>query len=63
MNNLASFAIERIGSLVSKKVGAAVGAEAIVGVANPELQGIPLIVFIIVQGIVDLGKAYIEKKA
>ncbi len=56
-----NFLIERTKSLVSKKLGAAVAGEVIVATANPELTGWPLIAYIIVQGLVDLGKCYIEK--
>ena len=60
---LAGFVTERAGSLVSKKLGAALGAETLVAAANPALQGIPLIVYIVVQGLVDLGKHYITVTA
>ena len=54
MNALISFTKERVGSLISKKLGAAVAAE--VGAVGTELQGVPLLVYIIVQGLVDAFK-------
>jgi hypothetical protein len=55
-----AFLIERAQSLVSKKLGAAVAGELVVAGANPGLTGYPLIIYIISQAIVDLGKTYIN---
>lgn len=52
------FAKERAGSLVSKKLGAALGAEALLATANPSLQGTALIAYIVVQGLVDISRHY-----
>ena len=56
---LGGFVTERAGSLVSKKLGAAAVAETVVAAANPDLQGVPLIVYIIAQGLVDVAKHYL----
>jgi|TARA_R110000764_G_scaffold132245_1_gene220060 hypothetical protein len=58
MNDIINFAKERVGSLVSKKVGAAVLAEG--AAIGTEHQGLPLIIYIVMQGIVDAAKAYAE---
>ena len=56
MNVFMEFAKERLGSLISKKVGAAVLAEG--AAMGTEHQGLPLIIYIIMQGLVDAAKAY-----
>lgn len=61
MGGLIAFAKERVGSLVSKKLGAAIGAETIV--AGTELQGVPLIVYIIVQGALDGWRYWVDRQA
>jgi len=60
MNPLFSFILERGKSLVSKKLGAAVVAEG-AAIGTP-LQGVPLLVYIVVQGAVDIFKYYADKK-
>jgi|7_EtaG_2_1085326.scaffolds.fasta_scaffold150141_2 hypothetical protein len=60
MGDLMDFAKDRVKSLVSKKVGAAVLAEG--AAAGTDLQGVPLLVFIVVQGLVDAAKAYAEAR-
>ena len=61
MGHLGSFAIERLKSVVSKKLAAAVMAEGVV--AGTGLAGTPLIAYIVVQGAVDLGKHFIDARA
>ena len=61
MGALAGFVVERAKSLVSKKVGAALMAEG--AVVGTDLQGIPLIVFIVVQGALDGWKYYCDKQS
>lgn len=61
MGKLISFATERVGSLVSKKLGAALGAESIAATSAPDLQGIPLIVYIVVQGLLDGWKYWADR--
>ena len=56
MNELLRFAKERVGSLVSKKVGAAVLAEG--AAAGTDYQGVPLMIYIICQALVDAAKAH-----
>ena len=56
------FIVERAKSLISKKLGAAVGAEGMIAGANPELQGYPLLIYIIVQAIVDAVRAHGEAR-
>ena len=54
------FIKERAQSLISKKLGAAVIGETMVAAASPELQGVPLIVYLSGQATVDAVKAYVE---
>tara|TARA_R110000824_G_scaffold356899_1_gene544204 strand:+ start:579 stop:770 length:192 start_codon:yes stop_codon:yes gene_type:complete len=61
MGVIFDFAKERIGSLVSKKVGAAVLAEG--AAIGTEHQGLPLIIYIVMQGIVDAAQAYAGAKS
>jgi len=56
MGHLGSFAIERLKSVVSKKVGAAALAE--VASVGTEYQGLPLIIYIVCQALVDAAKAH-----
>ena len=60
MNAIVDFVTERVGSLVSKKVGATILAEG--AVAGTDLQGYPLILFIVVQAIVDIAKYHIDNR-
>ena len=55
------FVIERLKSVVSKKLAAAVMAEGVV--AGTGLVGVPLIVYIVVQGLVDLGRHFIDSRS
>jgi ABC-type thiamin/hydroxymethylpyrimidine transport system permease subunit len=59
---MGSFLTERLQSLVSKKLGAAVLGEGVVAVGAPDLAGQPTLVFIVVQGLVDAVKYYTDKK-
>ena len=56
MGHLGSFAIERLKSVVSKKVGAAVLAEG--AAVGTDYQGVPLMIYIICQALVDAAKAH-----
>jgi len=58
MGNLFKFVTERAGSLVSKKLGAAVVAEA--GAAGTPLQGVPLLVYIVVQAFSESFKYWVD---
>jgi hypothetical protein len=49
-------------SLISKKVGATIGAEVLVAEAAPHLQGWPLIIFVVVQGALDGWRLYVERR-
>ena len=55
------FIVERLKSVVSKKLVAAVMAEGVV--AGTGLVGVPLIVYIVVQGLVDLGRHFIDSRS
>tara|TARA_R100001086_G_scaffold15455_1_gene7599 strand:+ start:182 stop:385 length:204 start_codon:yes stop_codon:yes gene_type:complete len=59
---MGDFIKERLKSLVSKKIGAAVIGEGVASVSAPEIQGIPTIVYIIAQALVDAVKYYAEAK-
>ena len=61
IKKLGSFAQERVGSLVSKKVGAAVvGGSVAIGAEGPAQGGVIVITvaYIIGQAIVDAAKAW-----
>jgi hypothetical protein len=63
MGKLGKFLTAKAGSLVSKKLAGAIGAETIV--QGTELAGTPLLVFIVVQGVVDVVEriiAYLERR-
>lgn len=60
MGALFSFAKERVGSLVSKKVGAAVLGEA-AAIGTP-YQGVPLIVYIIMQALLEAVKYHSDSQ-
>ena len=60
MGALFSFAKERVGSLVSKKVGAAVLGEA-AAIGTP-YQGVPLIVYIIMQALLETVKYHSDSQ-
>ena len=57
------FILERAKSLISKKIGAAAAGEGIIAASAPEMQGIPTIVYIIAQALVDAAKSYAEGKS
>ena len=59
---MTSFITERLQSLISKKIGAAVVGETVLAATAPEIQGVPTIVYIIIQGVVDAVKYYTDKK-
>ena len=50
---MTSFITERLQSLISKKIGAAVVGETVLAATAPEIQGVPTIVYIVIQGAVD----------
>lgn len=50
---LGKFVAERAGSLVSKKLAAAVGAETLIAETNPGLSGVGLITYVIVQAALE----------
>ena len=58
MGGLLSFAQERVGSRVSKKLGAAVVAEA--SAVGTPLQGYPLRVYIVIQGLSEAVKYWVD---
>ncbi len=61
LGNLGSFVSERVGSLVTKKVGAAVvGGSVAIGAEGPAQGGVIVITvaYIIGQAIVDAAKAW-----
>jgi ABC-type thiamin/hydroxymethylpyrimidine transport system permease subunit len=62
MSALMSFAQERIGSLISKKVGAAVVGEVAIASDGSIPSGLPTIIYIIAQALVDAARAYGEAK-
>ena len=62
MGNLLGFIGERAKSLVSKKLGAAIAGEVVAAGAAPDMQGIPLIVYIVAQAIVDAFKYWVDSR-
>ena len=64
MSSLMSFAQERIGSLISKKVGAAVAGEvAVAGAGEGAIPaGLPTLIYLIAQALVDAARAYGEAR-
>ena len=61
MSKLISFATERVGSLVSKKLGATVVAEAALVAADGVIPpGLPTLVWVIVQAVSETAKYYID---
>ena len=62
MSSLMSFAQERIGSLVSKEVGAAVVGEVAIAGDGSLPNGLPTIIYIIAQALVDAARAYGEAR-
>ena len=59
---LGKFTQERVGSPVSKKVGAAVAASTLAaGGAPPEVTW-PLVIYLIVQGFVDSFKSWVDSR-
>ena len=58
MSSLLSFVQERVGSLISKKVGAAVVGEIAVAGEGSLPSGLPTIIYIIAQALVDAARAY-----
>jgi len=59
---MGGFITERVKGLISKKIGAAVIGEAVIGASAPEIQGMPTIAYIIVQGFVDAAKHYTDAR-
>jgi len=62
MNTLVTFVLDRVKSVVSKKVGATLLAESAVAATNPSLQGVPLMVYIVVQGALDGFKYWVDSR-
>jgi len=63
MNALAGFLKGKAASLVSKKLGMAGGGAAVLlGAGQPELAGWLAIAYVAVQGLVDLGTLYINRR-
>jgi|TARA_R100001198_G_C5136943_1_gene152554 ABC-type thiamin/hydroxymethylpyrimidine transport system permease subunit len=60
--SLISFAQERVQSLISKKLGAAVIGEAAAAGEGSIPSGLPTIVYLIAQALVDAAKSYGESK-
>ena len=63
MSSLMSFAQERIQSLVSKKVGATLMGEVAIASEGSLPSGLPTIIYIISQALVDAARAYGEARA
>tara|TARA_R110002051_G_scaffold4429_2_gene23567 strand:- start:5 stop:196 length:192 start_codon:yes stop_codon:yes gene_type:complete len=61
MSGLLNFAKERAGSLVSKKLAAAAVAEF--GAAGTPMQGTPLLVYIVVQGLSEAFQHWCDAQA
>jgi hypothetical protein len=59
---LGKFAQERAGSLVSKKVGAAVAASTLAANGAPEEVTWPLVIYLIVQGVVDSFQYWVDSR-
>tara|TARA_R100000306_G_C4352463_1_gene130840 strand:- start:242 stop:427 length:186 start_codon:yes stop_codon:yes gene_type:complete len=57
-----SFAQERVQSLISKKVGAAVMGEVAIASEGSLPSGLPTIVYLIAQALVDAARAYGEAR-
>ena len=63
MSGLMDFAQERVKGLISKKIGAAVGAEGAVAGADGAIpSGLPTIIYLLAQALVDAAKAYGEAR-
>jgi ABC-type thiamin/hydroxymethylpyrimidine transport system permease subunit len=62
MSSLMSFAQERVQSLISKKVGAAVMGEVAIASEGSLPSGLPTIVYLIAQALVDAARAYGEAR-
>ena len=62
MSSLMSFAQERVQSLISKKVGAAVMGEVAIASEGALPSGLPTIVYLIAQALVDAARAYGEAR-
>ena len=60
MGGLLKFAKERAGSLISKKLGAAVIAET--SAIGTPLQGYPLMVYILAQALTDAFKYWVDSQ-
>lgn len=62
LRQLAGFVKERAGSVISKKVGAALLGEMAVAQGNPELTGLPLVVYIIAQAVLEGWTLYVNRR-
>ena len=62
LKTLGSFITERAGSLVSKKLGAALTAEAAVAAVNPGMQGVPACAYIVSQAALEAFKFWATLK-
>ena len=56
------FLLERAKGLISKKIGAAVIGETAIAGTAPDMQGVPTIVYLVIQGLVDAVKSYADAK-
>lgn len=61
MNKLLGFACERVGSLVSKKVGASAAGVGLIASGQSE-AGWAAIAYAAIQAIVDVAKYFIDRK-
>ena len=62
LGTLGSFIQERAGSLVSKKVGAAVAASTLAAGGAPSEVTWPVVIYLITQGAVDSFKYWVDSR-
>lgn len=62
LDNILGFAKERAGSLVSKKVGAAVAASTLAAGGSPSEVTTPLVVYVVAQAVVDAFKHWSDSR-
>ena len=60
LGEFARFVAERVGSLASKRLGAAVAAETVVAQTHPALAGVPLVVYIVAQTALEAWRYYVN---
>lgn len=61
MGALGKFALDKVKGLVSKKVAATAIGVAVVGEQEPVLAGASVVVYVIVQGLLDGWKMYLDR--